>query len=78
MVIFKCCDVAVAPVCLAMGVKYFANVMIPTYLLGFMVGMVLAPTCILLCLGSICLCASLEFSYQTLLRSWWISHYLLH
>jgi len=31
----------------------------------FMVGMVMAPTYILLCLGSICLCANLEFFTQT-------------
>jgi len=75
----------VAQVCLAAGIaSIFASVMILPVFTWFMVGMVMAPTYILLCLGSICLCANLgESRRRFALADWSVSappdswHYLV-
>lgn len=85
-VIFTMLRRPVAQVCLAAGIaSIFASVMILHVFTWFMVGMVMAPTYILLCLGSICLCANLgaillrrrfalaDWSLSAPLDSW---HYL--
>jgi phosphoglycerol transferase MdoB-like AlkP superfamily enzyme len=55
----------------------FALVMILHVFTWFMVGMVMAPTYILLCLGSICLCANLGAILLRGRLASQISHYLL-